>query len=138
MQYKLEIYTWPACPGVTYEKRESFHDTPFSALAALEMETGPYHGAQLFDVAGGDEIPCDWDGSHGGLYDRKGYVKGTNGKHPIHIALQADWKTMVEMVREERKRTGEPMMDIAHNLLAERHPYAIILSGHLAWDAASK
>lgn len=134
MKFKLDIYTWPAMSGINPEIRHSVHETPDKAIAYLEAETEPYAYAVLQrEVEKGRFEPCDWEGKL--IVKQWPYRMGTNGDHPAVIALKNDWGNLIALIRSQYDGT-RGMIDIALELLNERHPEIWGYAEKLAWEVA--
>ena len=130
--YELDIYTWPAMMGVNPQLRKSRHETPDAAIAHLDAQTEPYAYAVLLrQTEPGSWTPCDWNGEY--VETSWPYRRGANGDHPSVVALREDWDNLIELVRKAKeRRPGTGTIDIAREILDERHPEICGYSERLA------
>jgi len=63
--------------------------------------------------------------------------KGANGQHPAVVALEADWATMIEIIKCRHAEEGPARgtIAIAAEVLAERHPGVWGWAHPLGWAA---
>lgn len=135
--FKLDVYTWPAMCGVDPKIRSSFHVRAIDAVEHLDTrQSEPYAYAVLQrEAEQGRFEPCDWAGEPLGRGQSWPKRTGENGMHPAVASLEMDWDTLVAIVREQYDGT-RGMMDIANELLVERHPDVYGWARDLAWAAA--
>ena len=135
-EYQLDIYTWPAMSGINPEIRTTYHDKPEEALAHVESQKTPYAYATLQQKTQAGYAPCGWKGERIGHNETWPRIDGTNRQHPKVTALKKDWHMLVEMVRARHQTSENAMIDIALEILKQRHPDIVGYAEHLAWDAA--
>lgn len=139
MTYRLEIYTWPALGGVDCQCRTTNHDSPGEAVAHLDAETTPYSYAVLSKHHFFGWDPVGWHGE--AVYSGQDWPKkmGANRgvTHPALVAYQEDKSWLIREIRRIQKKRGGGMIDIAHDLLQERHP-KVGLADQLGWQAAGE
>ena len=136
MKFKLDIYTWPAMCGVDPGIRSTNHETPEGASKHVASQTEPFaHAVLQSETTPGVFNPCDWDGNLLNPGQRWPHRLGVNGQHPAVESLKMDWDTLIALVQEQYDGT-RGMMDIAGELLKERHPDVHGWAHDLAWAAA--
>lgn len=137
INFKLNIYTWPAMRGAPVGLRYSYHATTTDAIAHLDAQTEAYCYAVLSRILPCvGYMPCDWQGRWVGDGERWPQRRGANGEHPAYLAYLADRANLIAEVRAIHARDGGGTLNIAGKLLSERHPL-ITAAEEIGWEAAS-
>jgi len=122
--------------GVNPQIRSTNHETPEDAIAHLDSQAVPFaHAVLQVETEPGNFAPCDWGGNLLGQKQHWPHRIGANGQHPAVTALEIDWDTLVAIIRDQYDGS-KSMLDIAGELLKERHPDVHGWAHDLAWAAA--